>query len=209
MSHAIHFIRHTPCHIRNSIAAAWGAALFLRTFIQRPSTVGSVCPSSAALTDRLLAGISRRDDGLVIDLGAGSGPVSAAMLRSGIARDRIIAVEALGGFAAPFSARCPGVRLVVGDARNLNAILDREAPGRPVSAIVSSLPFRVLGPDLTRDILREIHLVLRERGGTLVQYSYAWWMRYPLRASGFTPMRASIEWKNLPPARVEAYAAGG
>ena len=208
MSHATEFIRHTPCHIRNIITAARGATLFLRAFIKRPTTVGSVCPSSEALTDRLLAGVSRRDDGLVIDLGAGSGPVSAAMLRSGIARDRIIAVESLGSFAAPFSARCPGVRLVVGDARNLKAILDREAPGRPVSAVVSSLPFRVLGPDLTRDILREIHLVLEERGGTLVQYSYAWWMRYPLRASGFTPMRASVEWKNLPPARVEAYAVG-
>lgn len=178
---------------------------FFLEFIKHPDTVGSVCPSSTALSERLLDGISTDGDGLVIDLGAGSGPVSACMLRRGIPTKRILAIEALEDFAAPFAERCPGVRLLIGDARNLKSILDSVAPGQKISAVVSSLPFRALGPQTTEDIMREIHRVLRERGGVFIQYTYAWWLRYPLREHGFDPQRASVVWKNLPPARVEAY----
>jgi|GEM_PF-681238 len=180
---------------------------FFNQFIRQPDMVGSICPSGAALSRQLLHGIPIEGNGLVIDLGAGSGPVSEGMLHLGIAKDRILAVEALDAFKAPFSARCPGVPLVIGDARDLKAILDREAPGREVCAVVSSLPFRVLGPELTHSILDEIHLVLGERGGRLMQYSYAWWLRYPLKDNGFEPASARMVWNNLPPARVEAYLA--
>ncbi|MDR0310940.1 MAG: hypothetical protein LBJ21_05085 [Acidobacteriota bacterium] len=157
------------------------------------------------MANRLLEGVSREEDGLVIDLGAGLGPVSAHMMRSGIAKDRIIAIEVNGVFKELFAARCPGVRLVIADARELKAILDREAPGRKISAIVSSLPIRVLGSQLTENILQQVKSVLRERGGVLIQYSYALWLNYPLQDYGLAPGSASIVWKNLPPARVESY----
>ncbi len=190
---------------RRSINELRNVGAFLFEFVKHPTTVGSICPSGAALTNRLVGGVSREDDGLVVDLGAGPGPVSARMLRSGIAGDRIIAVETMGVFKEIFTARCPGVRFVVADARNLKTILDREAPGQKISAVVSSLPFRTLGPRLTEEILREVRLVLRERGGVLVQYSYALWLKYPLRKNGFAPGPASVVWRNLPPARVESY----
>ncbi|MDR2504069.1 MAG: methyltransferase domain-containing protein [Deltaproteobacteria bacterium] len=191
--------------VRSYVGGLLGAGAFLFEFMKRPATVGSVCPSGAALTRRLLGGISKEDDGLVVDLGAGPGSVSARMLRSGIAKERIIAIEAISDFRGLFAARCPGVRFVVADARELKKVLDREAPGRKISAIVSSLPFRVLGTRLSANILRETHMVLRERGGVLIQYSYALWLKYPLRDNGFVPLSASVVWVNMPPARVELY----
>lgn len=181
--------------------------LFFHEFLKRPAMVGSICPSGEALTRRLLLGLSAEESGLVIDLGAGSGPVSEGIARLGIQKDRIIAIEAIGGFKESFSQKCPDIPFITGDARNLKAILDREVPGRKISAIISSLPFRAMGPALTGEILDEIHLVLQERGGRFVQYTYAWWLRYPLQGNGFAPETAGIVWKNMPPARVELYQA--
>lgn len=178
---------------------------FMSQFIRHPLTVGSVCPSSMALAKALFSRVPHEDIGLIIDLGAGTGSVSYGMLRAGVPRERIIAVEALPGFGEAFAERCPGVRFIEGKAEQLGAVLDREAPGRGISAIVSSLPFRVLGPKLGDAILREIQSVLRERGGLLIQYTYAWWLTYPLQKRGFEPASASIVWKNIPPARVESY----
>lgn len=180
---------------------------FFLEFMKHPGKVGSICPSGTALAEELLNGMSPDDQGLIIDLGAGSGPVTEHMLQSGIRAERIIAIEALDDFAESFFRRCPGIPLLIGDAGDLKAILDRVAPGRQVSAIISSLPFRAMSPDVTQRILTEIHAVLRERGGKLVQYSYAWWLQYPLKGNGFAPMAAKTVWNNIPPARVETYQA--
>lgn len=193
---------------RNIVAIIQNNGIFFLQFLKHPHTVGSVCPSSPALTRQLLAGISTEERGLVIDLGSGSGSVSESMVNLGIAKDRIIAVEALAKFKAPFAARCPGIPIVIGDARNLRVILNTVAPGREISAVVSSLPFRTMSPALTKSIIEELHQTLQERGGRLVQYTYAWWLRYPLQQYGFIPDSAAIVWKNLPPARVESYGAG-
>lgn len=181
------------------------AGLFLGKFIRYPATVGSVCPSSGALADELVVSVPLGGNGVVIDLGAGSGPVSAALLRGGVAPERILAVDALPGFRAGFTRRCPGVTFIAADARDLKAILDRHAPGRKISAVISSLPLRVLPAKTTQAALSAVKTVLAERGGFFVQYSYAWWLRYPLRSYGFSPRSASMVYRNLPPARVEAY----
>ena len=182
------------------------AGRFLREFIKSPAEVGSICPSSSVLAAALISPVPLGGEGLIIDLGAGSGPVSAELIRAGIQKDRIIAVEALKGFSSSFSRHCPGVPLIIADAGNLGVVLEQHAPDRKVDAIISSLPFRTMSAEVTAAILAEVRKVMLERGGILVQYSYAWWLRYPLKRHGLAPQRASLVIRNLPPARVEAYA---
>lgn len=178
---------------------------FLFAFIKAPARVGSVCPSSRVLAARLTAAVPGEDDGLIIDLGAGSGPVTAQLLRAGVSPERIIAIEADKSFAAPFARRCGALPLTIADARQLKSVLDAAAPGKRIGAIISSLPFRTMPSGLVGEILREVRKVMRERGGVLIQYSYAWWMHYPLRQYGLRPCYASVVMRNLPPARVEVY----
>ena len=180
-------------------------ARFAREFVISPFNVGSVCPSSRALTQTLvsMADISR--EGLVIDLGAGSGIVTRELLHAGVAPERILGVEISGGFKTAFERQCPGVTMITGDARNLGLLLNEYAPGKPICSILSSLPFRVMPGSVVRAITREMHSVLAERGGSLVQYTYAWWISYPLRKFGFMPGAARLVLKNVPPARVERY----
>ena len=200
--------RHDVCRTtRHALHSLRYDGSFLLEFLKHPATVGSIWPSGTALSKRLVEAVPGTGDGLIIDLGAGSGPVSGWLLRSGVQAGRIIAIDSLAGFARHFAARCPGVEFVVGDARELGSLLDRIAPGRKVSAIISSLPLRAFPAQLARAIVEEAGAVTRERGGVFVQFSYALWMRYPLARYGLTPDTASVVWKNLPPARVEVYTA--
>ena len=177
---------------------------FISEFIQSPSSVGSICPSSRFLA-RALIGMIPAGEGLIVDLGAGSGIVSEALVSSGIAPDRIMPLEISNGFCGAFTRRCPDVPLVVGDACALESIIAARYGNRRVCAIVSSLPMRVLHASVQIKVIAQIRQVLAARGGVYVQYTYAWWRKYPLSTYDLRPHAACIVMRNIPPARVEAY----
>ena len=194
--------RHFCCEAINK---AHSLAAFAREFIQAPSHVGSVCPSSQALTSAMINYLPDKSKGLIVDLGAGSGIVSEQLVRNGIDASRIVAVEVSPGFKNIFQKRCPNVSLVVGNARNLSSILDAYDLSAPISGIVSSLPLRMMSASLVTEIMLEVKNTIEQRGGLLIQYTYAWWMRYSLSKYGFVPVSNQFVLKNLPPAKVEAY----
>ena len=59
------------------------AGLFLREFLEAPAGVGAVWPSSEHLARGMAARIDPRGDGLVVELGAGTGVVTRALLDRG------------------------------------------------------------------------------------------------------------------------------
>ena len=181
---------------------------FIKEFVTAPLHVGSICPSGKALTAMLvrMAHACKRQ-GLVVDLGAGSGIVTAALLQAGVPPERIVAVEISDGFSQAVSRLHPEVPILTRDARRVGAMLAEHAPGQPICSIISSLPLRVIPAPIVTEIARELQSVLAERGGMLVQYSSAWGMQYPLRKYGLSPRAAGLVMKNIPPARVESYVA--
>lgn len=188
---------------------------FVKEFACSPFLVGSICPSSPVLAGQL-AGMAQQAalkasqaaaDGLILDLGAGPGPVTAELLNIGVSPDRIVAVERSSAFAAAFKRRYRQVPILTGDAANLRQMLAEHFPDKPVCAIISSLPFRSIPRKIASAILWELHATLREHGGVLVQYSYLWWMKHALREHGFKPLLSRLVFQNVPPARVESYIA--
>ncbi len=180
---------------------------FVKEFVRAPFHVGSICPSSKALTETLIRMAKVGDEGLVVDLGAGSGIVTAELLKAGVAPERIVGVELSPGFAKTFSRLHPTVPVLVGDARDLGALLSRHYTQYRIAAVISSLPLRVIPGSAVREIMHEVRAVLAANGGCLVQYTYAWWMSYPLRRFGLAPTGARMVFKNVPPAKVERYVA--
>jgi phospholipid N-methyltransferase len=196
------FCKHIFCNAAEKLQAT---GIFLREFIQAPSHVGSVCPSSKALIASIINTAPLHGNDLIVDLGAGSGTVSEELVNAGVSPNRIVAVEISDGFSRVFSKRCPDVPLVIGDARSLQSILTRHSPDGRVGAVISSLPLRVMPPDDVSEIMAELRNVLVDKGGVLIQYTYAWWMRYPLSRHGFIPRSVDIVPANIPPAKVESY----
>ena len=184
---------------------------FVKEFARSPFQVGSICPSSHALAAQLvgMAQNAARTNpaGLIIDLGAGPGPVTGELLRVGVAPERIVAVERAQSFIRTFQHRYRNVPILAGDAANLRQMLAETHPGATISAIISSLPFRAIPQKIAARILRELHATLLEHGGVLVQYSYVWWQKNTLSKEGFAPQTSKLVIQNVPPARVESYTA--
>jgi phospholipid N-methyltransferase len=168
--------------------------------ISRPAAVGAIWPSSARLARRVASLVPCHGDGLVVELGGGTGVVTQALLQRGIAPGRIWVVESSPSFVRHLRARFPELAVVQGDAAELGRLLP---PGRRIDAIVSSLPLRSLPAGEATAIVAWWGALVGT-GGIVVQFTYDLRGGQPLCLPGFVPFSDDLVWANLPPARVLA-----
>lgn len=179
------------------VSAPW---LFARELISQPAAVGAVWPSSSQLAKGMAACVPSEGNGLVVELGGGTGAVTQALLERGIAPERLLVVERSPAFVQHLRARFPSVTVVEGDATELADLLQ---PGKQVDAIVSSLPLRSLPRGDAVAIVAQWRALL-EAGGTVVQFTYDLRDTAHRPPPGFLKRASDIVWANLPPARVLA-----
>lgn len=134
--------------------------------------------------------------GVIIELGAGTGPVTAALLRRGVPPSDLYVVEKQPQLAKDLTDRFPEAHVLCCGADEVTSVVDG-----PARAIVSSLPFRSLPHDVCVSISREIERALAP-GGLYVQFTYALFGDLPFAPDGFEPVTSSIVWPNIPPAKV-------
>ncbi|WP_322995786.1 class I SAM-dependent methyltransferase [Castellaniella sp.] len=175
--------------------------IFLREWLARPGTVGAVWPSSRQLACRMADQVPLSGDGLVIELGAGTGVVTQALLDRGISAGRLWVVERSPTFVQHLRHRFPALTVVGGDAANLESLLPTN---KKIDAIVSSLPLRSLPPDVVSAIVQQWRTCLAP-DGRLVQFTYALWGQNTELLAGFIPEPSHFAWLNTPPARVCVY----
>ncbi|MBM3647284.1 MAG: methyltransferase domain-containing protein [Alphaproteobacteria bacterium] len=187
-------------------AAPPGTALFLKRWLRRPFTMGAVVPSGRllahAMAETTVTAIGERA-GAVIELGAGTGEVTKALLSTGIEPSRLALVERDSELAAFLRRHFPGPRIVEGDAADLPRLLASNGIDR-VAAAVSSLPLLSLPSEVVEGIVRGVFAVLPP-GGALVQFTYGprppvpRALREQLGLAGSSGRRI---WRNVPPAVV-------
>jgi phospholipid N-methyltransferase len=171
--------------------------LFARELVDNPGGIGAVWPSSRRLARSMAARVPRAGRGLVVELGAGTGIVTEALLDKGIDARRLLIVERSASFVAHLRQRFPQLTIVHGDAARLGAIVK----GVPVDSIVSSLPLRSLPEAEAAAITGQWPDLLAPRG-IIVQFSYDLRAMNRRRVPGFAELGSAIVWANLPPARV-------
>ncbi|CAF0704502.1 class I SAM-dependent methyltransferase [Candidatus Methylacidithermus pantelleriae] len=180
--------------------------VFAKESLLHPRSVGALVPSSLYLAEAMARCVKRPSGSWVLELGAGTGSVTRALLRQGIPPQRLIVVEQSLRLVHLLTEQFPRLLIIHGDAQELRGIL-RATFGQVcplISHVVSSLPFRSLSP-LTRSRLeREIELVLPP-GGKVIQFTYDLrpWARGPFEA--FHKGKGATVWRNLPPARIDWY----
>ena len=175
---------------------------FLGRLVARPVHTGAVAPSGPGLSRAMAAQIPANADGPILELGPGTGVVTAAMLARGIAPDRITAVEYDRDFAAMVASRYPGVHVINGDAFDLEKTLGNR-PKTGFAAILSSMPL-VNFPMALRERLMADVLDRLQPGAPFIQFSYRLSSPVPPPA-GVTVVRAAFILLNVPPARVWVY----
>ena len=175
---------------------------FWRALIARPKNVGAVAPSSRGLARAIARQIDPTTSGPVLELGPGTGVITAALLERGFSPGRVTTIEYDPEFAAGITRRFPGVHVIQGDAFDLTRTLGARSQ-EVFAGIVSGLPLLNF-PMALRHALMDGALSRLAPGAPLVQFSYG--MNAPVAApSGYTVRQAAFVWANLPPARVWVY----
>jgi phosphatidylethanolamine/phosphatidyl-N-methylethanolamine N-methyltransferase len=187
--------------------------ILLREFLRAPMQVGAVAPSGLRLATELTDIVPDRDDATVVEIGPGTGVLSAQIQRRLGGRGRHIAVEINPRLAGLVADRWPAVEVVCGDAAKVPEILAARGL-RSADAVVSSLPWACFTPDRLREILAGVCAALAPDGCfTTVAYVHARWsppgrrLWRLLRTSFDDVVVGEIIWANVPPAVV--YRASG
>ncbi|MCB1802295.1 MAG: methyltransferase [Gammaproteobacteria bacterium] len=182
--------------------------VFFSKWLQAPLSVASVTPSGTHLARAMVRALPP-GDGLVVELGAGTGPITRALLDSGLDAGRLAVIERDAHFCAHLQRRFPDVRLVHGDALQLQALIRELASDMPVRAVISGLPLLTFSATLQYQLLEQT-LALTQGLGPFIQFSYG--LGSPLKSSvraslGLSAQCAAQVWRNVPPAKVWVYAA--
>ena len=178
-------------------------ARFLRSWLERPLLTGAVTPSSRLLARTMASFVDPRVPGPVIELGPGTGPVTEALIRRGVAQDRLVLVEYNPDFCRLLKRRFPLSTIVQGDAYDIRDTLG-EVLAESAAATVSSLPLFTKPMDTRLELLRTALDAMRPNA-PFVQFTYAVVPPMPARAKDYSASCSNRVWLNLPPARVWVY----
>jgi phosphatidylethanolamine/phosphatidyl-N-methylethanolamine N-methyltransferase len=183
-----------------------GTALFLKRWLRQPFAMGAVVPSGRLLAEAMArTTLSELGDrlGHVIELGAGTGEVTKALLAAGIEPHRLALVERDDALATYLHRRFPEPQIIHGDATVLPGLLVANGMDK-VAAVVSSLPLLSLPAAAVSAIVQGVFEVLPP-GGALVQFTYGPKAPVPLvlrQRLGLVASNGRRIWRNVPPAVV-------
>jgi phosphatidylethanolamine/phosphatidyl-N-methylethanolamine N-methyltransferase len=176
--------------------------MFFRRWIANPLQMGSVVPSSASLCRRVAEQTRCGPDEIVLELGAGTGVISRALLQSGLTPERLVVVEIVPDMAEHLRRVLPGVTVIEGDARRLPELLPARWHGR-VGTVVCGIPLVLLPLAEQRRFIDAIEAVAPGRG--FLHYSYCITSPLPWRKHSLSARREAWTPLNFPPASVWRY----
>ena len=179
-----------------------GFKLFLKRWLANPLQMGSVVPSSPALCRRVAAQVRRAPDEIVLELGAGTGVISRALIEGGVPASNLFTMEIVPSMARHLQHLLPGANVLTGDARLLPSLLPRIWHGR-IGTVVCGIPLVLLPLAEQRRFIDAIEAVAPGRG--FLHYSYCVTSPLPWRKHGLIATREAWTPLNVPPASVWRY----
>jgi phospholipid N-methyltransferase len=142
-------------------------AAFFKNWLHDPFQVASVVPSSRSLA-RLMA-TDLYPGARVVELGAGTGTLTQALLDRGVIPKDLYLVENNDAFASILRMRFPDATIVHADAQTLSDRLS--ALAGTVDYVISGLPIVWFDKEKKTRIL-DATFVLLKRDGALHQFTY-------------------------------------
>lgn len=187
-----------------------GRGAFFAAALRSPRDVGTLLPSGPELARRLAAVIPGPGHPgrppVVVEVGAGAGAVTAAIVEQADRGTVVIAIEKDLELAERLRARGLGVRVVTADAITLPTILADHGVDC-ADVIVSVLPWTLFRPQQQRELLTIFVAALHADGVfTAAAYSLGYWMpaarrfRHELERFFGEVLPTRTMWRHLPPA---------
>jgi phospholipid N-methyltransferase len=173
---------------------------FLRAYVSDWRRVGAVTPTSASMGRALARAAGAPRCRAIAELGAGTGPVTAALLEQLPPDGRLWAFEIRPDFAQQLRQRFDDPRLTVVEGSAMEvARVAREADLPGFDAIVSAVPMALLGRDFTRELLAASAEAMHP-GAAFVSIQYSPVYLAPFLRERFGSYRRAFHLRNLPPA---------
>ena len=182
------------------------AGLFLRQFWRSPRSIGAALPSSRGLAEAMLAPIDFAHARTIVELGPGTGAVTAVIAERLGPAHRYVGIELNPTFWQRLTDSFPGLAFEQASAEALGEILARHGFGA-ADAVVCGLPWASLPEVLQGRIFGELDRHLAP-GGMFVTFAYlqglvlpgAWALRRRLGRHFGHVATTPIVWANVPPA---------
>jgi phospholipid N-methyltransferase len=174
---------------------------FFLKYLKSPATVGAVAPSGQHLASLITSEIDPAT-GPVLELGAGDGIFTAALLRRGVSPEDVVAVELDPVFAERLTRRFPEINVVNAPAER--ALRDVAIGHECFGAAISGLPLLNFPWRTRRQLLRLIFQRLAP-GAALYQFTYGLGAPIPkplLKSIGLEERFLGRVFRNIPPAAV-------
>jgi phospholipid N-methyltransferase len=140
---------------------------FLKGWVRNPLAIGAFAPSGKALAKLMAKDVGAGSR--VVELGAGTGRVTAALLASGVAPGNLYLVERDPHFVKLLERRFPRCHVLAADALHL----DSELGANPkFDFVISGLPLLCFSPEKRYRVLQQALSLLKPHG-RLHQFTYA------------------------------------
>ena len=174
--------------------------LFFQQWLRAPLRTASIVPSGIQLAQMVARAARIARDTRILELGGGTGALTAGLLASGASPARLDVVENNPVFVDALRRRFPDVRIIATDATVMSSALKQNVG--QYGAVISGLPLLAMNPRVQKAILSEVFALLAP-GGMLVQFTYSPFSpiapglakQLKLRAT-----RVALSLRNLPPA---------
>ena len=174
--------------------------VFMQQFLKHPHQVASIVPSSRFLERRIIQLAEVRSAHTVVELGAGTGGTTRAILGAIPPRATLLSIEVNPQFCG-LLGRILDTRLIVhrSSAQELRETLSRYGLPAP-EVVISGIPFSTMGRIAGSRILKAISSVLAP-GGRFVAYQVSTRVA-DLSRPFLGPARVEVELLNVPPMRL-------
>jgi phosphatidylethanolamine/phosphatidyl-N-methylethanolamine N-methyltransferase len=175
--------------------------LFLGKFLRHGTAIASVAPSSRWLSRTTVRNVDWDRARVVVELGAGTGPITQVIAEKAHPECRVAVVERDPDFARLLRDRFGNLRnfeVTEGDVRDLASILADRGITR-VDHVISGLPAPSLPTEVQHALFRTVGEILRPEG-TYNQITEIPWVFWPFYRKYFEHVDFVFEPRNLPPA---------
>lgn len=182
--------------------------VLLRGWSRDPVAVGLPVASSAWTARRLAQAVLEAaipGSGPVLELGAGTGPVTRALIEAGCPEDQIVVVERDAELCTTLERQFRDLRVLHGDALQLGEIL-AQARIPSVSVVLSGLPMRAVAPRAAARCYSGAFRLMPS-GGAIIQYTYGFKSPVDLDESVLKLDATFVgrEWRNILPMSIWSY----
>lgn len=172
--------------------------LFLGKFLRHGTAISSLVPSSTWLARAVVADLDWTRCGCVVELGAGTGPITAELLRAAPPGCRVVVNERDPDFCDRLRRRFPSADIVQADVVDF----DRHLQARGIEQVdhfLCGLPLPSFRPEARDRVLAMVRRRLVP-GGSFRQLTHMPWVHYYRHRCLFDEVRFRLVLRNLPPA---------